>query len=113
MTASRIHRLTLTHFRNYRAASLETQVDMVVLAGPNGNGGSFSIGEGSTQQLTVSSAQLDSSGNVVQIQQVAGGPSVVVPLSVPTGSFPPVPDEPRMARPRKSGSAKVVVPLPP
>jgi DNA replication and repair protein RecF len=38
MTASRIHRLTLTHFRNYRAASLETQVDMVVLAGPNGAG---------------------------------------------------------------------------
>jgi DNA replication and repair protein RecF len=38
MTASRIHRLTLTHFRNYRAASLETRGDMVVLAGPNGAG---------------------------------------------------------------------------
>ncbi len=38
MTASRIHRLSLTHFRNYRAASLETRGDMVVLVGPNGAG---------------------------------------------------------------------------
>ena len=38
MTPSRIHRLTLTHFRNYRAASLATQSDVVVLAGPNGAG---------------------------------------------------------------------------
>jgi len=38
MTPSRIHRLTLTHFRNYRAASLDTRGDMVVLVGPNGAG---------------------------------------------------------------------------
>src|ERR1700757_4117519 len=38
MTAARIHRLTLTHFRNYRAASLETRGSMVVLVGPNGAG---------------------------------------------------------------------------
>ncbi|MGZ5873251.1 MAG: DNA replication/repair protein RecF [Bradyrhizobium sp.] len=38
MTASRIHRLTLTHFRNYRAASLHTRGDVVVLVGPNGAG---------------------------------------------------------------------------
>src|SRR5260221_11963595 len=38
MTASRIHRLTLTHFRNYRAATLETRGDVVVLVGPNGAG---------------------------------------------------------------------------
>src|SRR5437868_1246029 len=38
MTASRIHRLTLTHFRNYRAAGLETGRDMVALVGPNGAG---------------------------------------------------------------------------
>src|ERR1700748_1249685 len=35
MTPSRIHRLTLTHFRNYRAAGLQTRGDMVVLVGPN------------------------------------------------------------------------------
>ena len=38
MTPSRIHRLTLTHFRNYRGASLETRGDMVALVGPNGAG---------------------------------------------------------------------------
>jgi DNA replication and repair protein RecF len=38
MTPSRIRRLTLTHFRNYRAASLQTRSDMVVLVGPNGAG---------------------------------------------------------------------------
>jgi len=36
MTPSRIHRLSLTHFRNYRAAGLETRGDMVALVGPNG-----------------------------------------------------------------------------
>jgi DNA replication and repair protein RecF len=38
MTASRIHRLTLTHFRNYRAASVQTRGDVVALVGPNGAG---------------------------------------------------------------------------
>src|SRR6202171_5940297 len=38
MTASRIHRLTLTHFRNYRAAGMQTRGDVVVLVGPNGAG---------------------------------------------------------------------------
>src|SRR3954468_13705191 len=38
MITSRIHRLTLTHFRNYRRASLETRGDLVVLVGPNGAG---------------------------------------------------------------------------
>jgi DNA replication and repair protein RecF len=38
MTASRIHRLSLTHFRNYRAAALETRGDVVALVGPNGAG---------------------------------------------------------------------------
>ena len=38
MTPSRIHRLALTHFRNYRAASLNARGDLVVLVGPNGAG---------------------------------------------------------------------------
>src|SRR5437899_614259 len=38
MTSSRIHRLVLTHFRNYRAAGLETRGDMIALVGPNGAG---------------------------------------------------------------------------
>src|ERR1700753_4024693 len=38
MTASRIHRLSLTHFRNYRAAGIQARGDVVVLVGPNGAG---------------------------------------------------------------------------
>ncbi len=38
MIPSRIRRLTLTHFRNYRAATLRTNADLVVLVGPNGAG---------------------------------------------------------------------------
>src|SRR5437016_3201593 len=38
MTPSRIHRLTLTHFRNYRVAGLEARGDLIVLVGPNGAG---------------------------------------------------------------------------
>ena len=38
MTASRLHRLTLTHYRNYRAASLAPRGDQIVLVGPNGAG---------------------------------------------------------------------------
>src|SRR5689334_17567037 len=38
MTPSRIHRLSLTHFRNYRAASISARGDVVALVGPNGAG---------------------------------------------------------------------------
>src|ERR1700722_3402879 len=38
MTASRIRRLSLTHFRNYRGARLGARGDRVVLVGPNGAG---------------------------------------------------------------------------
>jgi DNA replication and repair protein RecF len=38
MIPSRIDRLTLTHFRNYRTAGLESHGDMIVLVGPNGAG---------------------------------------------------------------------------
>ena len=38
MTSSRIHRLTLTHFRNYRVAGLQARGDLIVLVGPNGAG---------------------------------------------------------------------------
>jgi DNA replication and repair protein RecF len=38
MTVSRILRLSLTHFRNYRAMSVEPRGDLVVLVGANGAG---------------------------------------------------------------------------
>jgi sugar lactone lactonase YvrE len=53
-----------------------------VLAGPNGIGGSFTTGQNTPTQLTISAAQLDSSGNVAMIQSVAGGQAPAVTLSV-------------------------------
>ena len=38
MTASRITRLSLTHFRSYRAAAMTTEAERVVLVGANGAG---------------------------------------------------------------------------
>ena len=38
MFPSRIHRLSLTHFRNYRAATIAARGDVVALVGPNGAG---------------------------------------------------------------------------
>src|SRR5512140_3924031 len=38
MTTCRIRRLSLTHFRSYRAASVTTDRDMVALVGANGAG---------------------------------------------------------------------------
>src|SRR5579862_3939492 len=38
MTPSRIHKLTLTHFRNYRMGSVQARGDVVALVGPNGAG---------------------------------------------------------------------------
>jgi len=38
MIRSRIHRLTLTHFRNYQTAAIASDAAMVALVGPNGSG---------------------------------------------------------------------------
>ncbi len=38
MTAARLRRIRLTNFRNYHAASLETEATTIVLVGPNGAG---------------------------------------------------------------------------
>ncbi|MFX6487767.1 AAA family ATPase, partial [Acinetobacter baumannii] len=38
MTPSRITRLSLTHFRNYRAGTVAARGNVVALVGPNGAG---------------------------------------------------------------------------
>src|SRR6201991_2936610 len=38
MTPSRIHKLSLTHFRNYRMGSVQARGQLVALVGPNGAG---------------------------------------------------------------------------
>src|SRR5205814_4506908 len=52
-----------------------------VLAGPNGIGGSFSVTQGSTADLTISAARLDSSNAFAEIQQVRGGSFADVSLA--------------------------------
>ena len=52
------------------------------LAGPGGTGSSFTASEFGTTQLGVSAARLDASGNVAEIQQIRGGETVAVTLTV-------------------------------
>src|SRR6185437_11240691 len=52
-----------------------------------GIGGSFVTNQGQDTTLTVSAAQLDSGGNVAQIQQVSGASPVTVSLSVANTLF--------------------------
>ena len=58
-----------------------------VLSGPNGIGGSFITNQSQDTTLTVSAAQLDSNGNMVEIQRVSGASPVTVPLTLANGSL--------------------------
>jgi hypothetical protein len=58
-----------------------------VLSGPNAIGGSFVTNQSQDTALTVSAAELDSNGNVVQIQRVSGASPVTVPLTVANSSL--------------------------
>jgi len=58
MTPSRIHRLTLTHFRNYRAASISARGDVVALEVP------LQAGE-SVEPGTLSQRALDAATELV------------------------------------------------
>jgi len=64
------------------AATVTAAPSGFVLSGPNGVGGSFTSGQGQVSPLMVAAAQLDSSDNFVQVQQLAGGQSVTVPISI-------------------------------
>jgi len=64
----------------------------IVIAGPNGPGFPFNTPLSSgNQPLSVSTAQLDTSGNFVQVQPLAGAASVVVNLSSSNASVGTVP----------------------
>jgi hypothetical protein len=52
-----------------------------VLAGPNGNGNSFTVNQGTVTALTVSAARLDSSFNFVETQQIRLGATISVPVT--------------------------------
>ena len=110
MTASRIHRLTLTHFRNYRAASLETRGDVVVLVGPNGAGKTncleaisfLSPGRGLRRATLEDVADNQGDGSWAVSAEVEGalglatlGTGIDPPGSEGAGHQPALPDRPR------------------
>src|SRR4051812_23210938 len=97
MTPSRIHRLTLTHFRNYRAAGLETAADMVALVGPNGAGKTncieaisfLSPGRGLRRATLDDVADNQGDGSWAVSAQVEGALGLA---TLGTGIDPPLPD---------------------
>ena len=97
MTPSRIRRLTLTHFRNYRAASLRTTADLVVLVGPNGAGKTncieaislLSPGRGLRRATLDDVADLKGDGSWAVSAEVEGAEGLA---TLGTGIDPPRPD---------------------
>src|SRR4051812_14930729 len=97
MTASRIHRLSLTHFRNYRAASVETRGDVVALVGPNGAGKTncieaisfLSPGRGLRRATLDDVADIQGDGSWAVSAEVEGALGLA---TLGTGIDPPVPE---------------------
>ena len=111
MTVSRIHRLTLTHFRNYRAAGLQTRGDVVVLVGTNGAGKTncleaisfLSPGRGLRRATLEDVADNQGDGSWAVSAEVEGALGLA---TLGTGIDPPGSDGPaggRRARSRGSG----------
>jgi hypothetical protein len=62
-------------------ASISVTPSGFVLAGPNGNGNSFTVNQGTITTLTVSAARLDSSFNFVETQPVRLGATINVSVT--------------------------------
>jgi DNA replication and repair protein RecF len=98
MTASRILRLTLTHFRNYRAASLATRGDVVALVGPNGAGKTNAIeaisflspGRGLRRATLDDVADIQGDGSWAVSAEIEGALGLA---TLGTGIDPPATDE--------------------
>ncbi|OQW61534.1 MAG: DNA replication/repair protein RecF [Proteobacteria bacterium SG_bin9] len=97
MTVSRIQRLSLTHFRSYRAASVRTDADLVVLAGPNGAGKTncleaisfLSPGRGLRRATLDDVADNEGDGSWAVSAEVEGALGLA---TLGTGIDPPAPD---------------------
>src|SRR5260221_10586599 len=107
MPISRIRRLTLTHFRNYRAAGLETRGDVVVLVGRNGAGKTNAIeaisflspGRGLRRATLEDVADNQGDGSWAGSAEVEGALRLA---TLGTGIDPPGPDTPTTGRPSRS-----------
>ena len=90
MTPSRIQRLALTHFRNYRAGSVQTRGDVVVLVGPNGAGKTncleaisfLSPGRGLRRATLEDIADNQGDGSWAVSSEVEGALYVLMPMRV-------------------------------
>jgi DNA replication and repair protein RecF len=103
MTTSRIQRLTLTHFRNYRAASVNVGSNLVVLAGANGAGKTncieaisfLSPGRGLRRATLDDVADNQGDGSWAVAAEVEGALGLA---TLGTGIDPPTADETTTAR---------------
>ena len=95
MTAVRIHRLALNHFRNYRTARLDIAADLVVLTGANGAGKTnlleavsfLSPGRGLRRATLEDVADIQGDGSWAVSAEVEGALGLV---TLGTGIDPPV-----------------------
>ena len=103
MTPSRIRRLSLTHFRSYRAASLEAGADLVALVGPNGAGKTncleaislLSPGRGLRRATLDDIADNDGDGSWAVAAEIEGALGLA---TLGTGIEPPVAGTPSTTR---------------
>src|SRR5438128_11127426 len=103
MSISRIQRLSLTHFRNYRAASVDVHGGMVVLAGPNGAGKTncleavsfLSPGRGLRRATLDDVADNQGDGSWAVAAEVEGALGLA---TLGTGIDPPPPDQASTSR---------------
>jgi DNA replication and repair protein RecF len=103
MTASRIRRLTMTHFRSYRAANVQTRGDLVVLVGANGAGKTncleaislLSPGRGLRRATMEDVANIEGDGSWAVSAEVEGAFGLA---TLGTGIDIPAPDTPTPRR---------------
>ncbi|RJF74837.1 DNA replication/repair protein RecF [Rhodopseudomonas palustris] len=103
MTASRITRLSLTHFRSYRAAAMTTAAERVVLVGANGAGKTncleaisfLSPGRGLRRATLDDVAANEGDGSWAVSAEVEGAFGLA---TLGTGIDPPRPDAPMTRR---------------
>jgi DNA replication and repair protein RecF len=103
MTAARIRRLSLSNFRNYHAAQIDIDGDMVVLVGPNGAGKTNTIeaisllapGRGLRRATLDEIAFAEGDGSWAIAANVEGALGLA---SLGTGIDAPMPEQPPTAR---------------
>ena len=108
MTAARIHRLTLSNFRSYRAAQITVDQRLVVLVGPNGAGKTnlleaislLSPGRGLRRATLEDVAFSEGDGSWAVAAQIEGAAGLA---TLGTGIDPPAGEKPEQRKCRIDG----------